>query len=45
MRVASTKECNGNGGKSNGNGVKGGRLVTAMRAMATRVAAERWRRG
>ncbi len=45
MRVAGNKEGNGNGGKSNDNGAKGGGEATAMRAMATRVVGKRWRQG
>jgi hypothetical protein len=40
IRVAGNKKGNSNGGKSNGNSVEGGRQATAMRAIATRVAAE-----
>ncbi len=42
MRVAGNKEGYGNIGKSNGNGIKGGRRSTATTAMATRVVAEQW---
>ncbi len=42
MRVAGNKEGNEDGGKSNGNGVEGGRRATTKRMMVTRVAAERW---
>ncbi len=40
MRVAGDKEAIGDGGKSNGDGNKGGEQATAMRAMATRVEGE-----
>jgi hypothetical protein len=40
MRVAGDKEGDGDSGKSNGDGNKGGRQMTAMRAMATRVVGE-----
>jgi hypothetical protein len=45
IRVAGNKDCNGIGGKSDGDSVKGGKLSTLMRAMATRVAAEQQRKG
>ncbi len=38
MRVMGIKEGNGDSGKSNGNGIKGGGRATATRGMATRVA-------
>jgi hypothetical protein len=41
MTVVGNKEGNGNGGKSDGNGGKGGWQVTATRAIATRVAGKR----
>ncbi len=37
MRVAGNKEGNGNGGKSNSNGIKGGRQPTATRVMVMRM--------
>ncbi len=40
IRLAGNKEGNGDGGKSNGDGVEGGGQATAMRALATRVATE-----
>ncbi len=40
MRVAGNEEGNGNSGKSNYNGIEGGRQSTAMRGMATRMADE-----
>jgi hypothetical protein len=45
MRVAGNEEGNGYGGKSDGDGGKGGRQLTAIRAMATRVAAEQLQQG
>jgi hypothetical protein len=42
MTVVEDKEGNGNGGKSNGDGNKGGWGATAMRAIATRVAGKQW---
>jgi hypothetical protein len=44
-RVVGDKEGNGNGGKSNGNSVKGGGQLTAMSVMAMRVAAEQQQQG
>ncbi len=38
MTVGDNKEGNGNGGKSNGKGNKGGWQATAMRAIVMRVA-------
>jgi hypothetical protein len=40
MRVVSNNKGNCDSGKSNGNGIKGGRGATATRVMATRVAGE-----
>jgi hypothetical protein len=40
MWVVGNKEGNGDGGKSNVNGIEGGGQATATRAMATRVADE-----
>jgi hypothetical protein len=45
MRVESSKEGNGNDGKSNGNGIKGRRQLTATRAMEMRVVDEQWQGG
>ncbi len=36
---------NGNGGKSNGDGIRGGGQLTAMGATTTRVVAEQWQQG
>ncbi len=44
-RVASNKEGNGDGGKSNGNRDKVGGQATAMRAMTMRVAGEQRQQG
>jgi hypothetical protein len=40
MKVKADKEGNGDGGKSNGNGIKGDRGVTAKRALVTRAVGE-----
>jgi hypothetical protein len=44
-RVVDDKESNGDRGKSNGNGIKGGGQVTATWAMVTRVACKQWQQG
>ncbi len=49
MRVAGNKEDNGDSGKSDGNGDKGGRRATAtatkrVMVMATRVGGKQWQR-